>query len=43
MEKYGPLNGRKYNKNNKDRQMGQVTPRRILKKVHILKPFSILF
>jgi hypothetical protein len=29
MEKDGPLDGRKYNKNNKDSQMGQVTPKKI--------------
>jgi len=28
MEKDGPLDGRKYNKNNKDSQMGQVTPKK---------------
>jgi len=27
MEKDGPLDGRKYNENNKDSQMGQVTPK----------------
>jgi len=30
MEKDGPLNGRKYNENNKDSQIGQVTPKRYL-------------
>ena len=30
MEKDGPLDGRKYNKNNKDSQMGQVTPKKKL-------------
>jgi hypothetical protein len=28
MEKDGPLDGRKYNKNNKDSQMGHVTPKK---------------
>jgi len=28
MEKDGPLYGRKYNENNKDSQMGQVTPKK---------------
>ncbi len=32
MEKDGPLDGRKYNQNNKDSQMGQVTPKKYLKK-----------
>jgi len=32
MEKDGPLDGRKYNDNNKDSQMGQVTPKKIFKK-----------
>jgi len=27
MEKDGPLDGRKYSENNKDSQMGQVTPK----------------
>jgi len=27
MEKDGPLDGRKYNENNKDSQIGQVTPK----------------
>jgi len=30
--KYGPLGGRKYNKNNKDSQMGQVTAKTLFKK-----------
>jgi hypothetical protein len=29
MDKDGPLDGRKYNENNKDSQMGQVTPKKI--------------
>jgi len=29
MEKDGPLDGRKYNENNKGSQMGQVTPKNI--------------
>jgi len=29
MEKDGPLDGRKYNENKKDRQIGQVTPKKI--------------
>jgi len=29
MEKGGPLGGRKTNENNKDSQMGQVTPKNI--------------
>jgi hypothetical protein len=33
MVKDGPLDGRKYNKNNKDSQMGQVTPKNCLKKI----------
>jgi len=28
MEKEGPLDGRNYNQNNKDSQMGQVTPKK---------------
>jgi len=32
MEKDGQLDGRKYNENNKDSQMGQVTPKKFLKK-----------
>ncbi len=28
MEKDGPLDGRKYNQNNKGSQMGQVTPKK---------------
>jgi hypothetical protein len=37
MEKDGPLDGRKYNKNIKDIQMGQVTPKNILKENEPLK------
>jgi hypothetical protein len=33
MEKDGPLDGRKYNENNKDSQMGQVKPKKIFKKI----------
>jgi len=33
MEKYGPLDGRKYRENNKDTQMGQVKPKKYLKKI----------
>jgi hypothetical protein len=33
MEKVGPLDGIKYNENNKDSQIGQVTPKKYLKKV----------
>jgi len=37
MEKDGPLDGRKYNKNNKGSQMGQVTPKKYyLKKVEMM-------
>jgi hypothetical protein len=32
MEKDGSLDGTKYNKNNKDSQMGQVTPLKIFRK-----------
>jgi len=32
MEKHGPLDGRKYNENNKDSQIGQVTTKKIFKK-----------
>jgi hypothetical protein len=32
MEKDGPLDGRKYNENNKDSQMGQVKSKKYFKK-----------
>jgi len=32
MEKDGPLDGRKYNENNEDGPMGQVTPKKYLKR-----------
>jgi hypothetical protein len=35
MEKDEPLDGRKYNENNKYSQMGQVTPKKVTK---ILRP-----
>ncbi len=40
----GPLDGRKTNENNKDSQMGQVTPKKYLKKKYInciVKNFTI--
>jgi hypothetical protein len=33
MEKDGPLDGRKYNENNKDSQKGQVTIKNIIKRL----------
>jgi len=30
MEKDGPLDGRKYNENNKDCQLGKVTPKKYI-------------
>jgi hypothetical protein len=42
MEKYGPLGGRKYSKNNKDSQIGQVTAKTIFKKeISLSKIFYI--
>jgi len=35
MEKDGPLDGRKYNENNKGSQMGQVTPKKYYKKTNV--------
>jgi len=32
----GPLDGRKTNENNKDSQMGQVTPKKIFKKTFLI-------
>jgi hypothetical protein len=40
MEKYEPLDGRKYNKNNKDRQMGQITSKKIFKKLINIAPLE---
>jgi len=37
MEKDGPLDGKKYNGNNKERQMGQVTP----KKCFMIQPHNL--
>jgi len=37
MEKDGPLDGRKNNENNKDSQIGQVTPKKYLKKNSLMK------
>jgi len=35
MEKDGPLDGRKYNENNKDSQIGQVIPKKNILKIII--------
>jgi len=43
MEKDGPLDGRKYNKNNKDSQTGQVTPKKKKKEILLAQICETLF